>query len=48
MAAFTGMEISEVPALAAQMISADEEITSLANKLSSKLDGTPRVGPDRK
>lgn len=47
MAAFTGMDIPEVRALAAQMNSAAEEITGLANSLTSKLEGTPWVGPDR-
>ena len=47
MAQFTGMDIAEVRALSAQLTNASEEINQLANTLTSKLEGTPWVGPDR-
>jgi hypothetical protein len=47
MAQFTGMDIAEVRALSAQLNNASEEINQLANTLTSKLEGTPWVGPDR-
>lgn len=47
MAQFTGMDIAEVRALAAQLTHASEEINQLATTLTSRLEGTPWVGPDR-
>lgn len=47
MAQFTGMDIAEVRALAAQLTHASGEINQLATTLTSKLEGTPWVGPDR-
>jgi uncharacterized protein YukE len=47
MAQFTGMDIAEVRALAAQLTRASEEINQLAATLTSRLEGTPWVGPDR-
>ncbi len=47
MAQFTGMDITEVRALSAQLTHASEEINQLANTLTTKLEGTPWVGPDR-
>lgn len=47
MAQFTGMDIGEVRALAAQLTRASDEINQLATTLTSRLEGTPWVGPDR-
>jgi uncharacterized protein YukE len=47
MAQFTGMDIAQVKALAAQMNNAAGEIQQLAQSLGAKLQGTAWVGPDR-
>lgn len=47
MAQFTGMDIEAVRSLAQQMNSSAEEIRNLASRLSSALEGTQWVGPDR-
>lgn len=47
MAQFTGMDISEVRSLAAQLTRASEEINHLTTTLTGKLEHTPWVGPDR-
>ncbi len=47
MAQFTGMDIGEVRALAAQLQSSGNEIQQIATKLTSQLEAAPWVGPDR-
>jgi uncharacterized protein YukE len=44
---FTGMDIPAVRALATQMTHSAGEIQQLANQLTSQLQGTSWVGPDR-
>lgn len=45
--ALTGMDIQEVRSLAAQMNNAAGDIGSLAQRLTSQLQGTSWIGPDR-
>lgn len=47
MSQFTGMDIAQVRTLASQLDHAATEIQQLAQSLTSKLQGTPWVGPDR-
>ncbi len=47
MATFTGMDIQAVRTLAQQMNSSAGEIQQLMQRLTSALQGTPWVGPDR-
>lgn len=47
MGQYTGMDIGEVRSLAAQLQNAGNEIQQIANRLTSQLEGTPWVGPDR-
>lgn len=46
MAYFTGMNISEVRSLATQLSTKADEIDSIANALSSQLNGVQWVGAD--
>lgn len=47
MAQFTGMDIGAVRTLSTQMTQAAGDINTLAARLTSALEGTPWVGPDR-
>jgi hypothetical protein len=47
MAQFTGMDISAVRTLSNQLTQSAGEINNLSARLTSALEGTPWVGPDR-
>ncbi len=47
MSNFTGMDIAAVRALAHQFTTQAQEIRTLAQTLSSQIEQTPWVGPDR-
>lgn len=47
MASFTGMDVQQVRALSVQLDNAANEISQLAQTMTSRLHDTPWVGPDQ-